>query len=135
MIMEFTGLVRNTIEPMISQLGFMLLSETPRALEYASPFVRLRFSFNQRENSLNFFLGPVSGDLILFDDDILEEGFESSGHLDQVAVEVFLQTLLSFYENEGRELMRGSDEEMQRLLDYQEERSAGYTARLREAQR
>lgn len=131
---EWSIYVQDRVEHVLTRAGFVLTGQTPVFLKYRSPILTLKFVYDPRERSNNFFLGAAENDPVLFDEDILINVFDNDDKIDQVPVEKFVGGLLSFFQNHGSRLISGDPEDLQRLFDYQEERSAAYTARLVEKQ-
>lgn len=128
MNMLFRERLKADLEPTLLKFGFQPIDRDNRFVEYCSNSLALRFVFDTREQSSNFFIGTSSDDLILFDNDILLNVYGSSVRIDQVPIENFIDGLRSFFENEGLKLMLGSGSELRRAYTYQEERSKAYTS-------
>ncbi len=117
----FTILLKEKIEPLLARKGFDLVYERDGLLDYSSPLVFMRFTFDKRENSSNAFVGISYETLVLLDDDILREVFAAVQRIEGVSISQFVDQLVGFFETSGRGLLSGNKEDLQRLLDYQED--------------
>lgn len=130
----FKERIKEQIGPIIAKFGFRITGEGAGFVKYSSTALVMEFAFDKRERSLKFFLGSSEEDLVLFDDDILSRAFGYAGRIDQVPVDQFISSLVSFFENDGKLLISGHKDQLRRLFDCQEERSEAYTASIREKQ-
>lgn len=126
---DFCSQIRGVFDTILQANGFALIREAEYRVEYGSRRLTARFAYDARERSINFFFGR-RGDDVLFDDDVLANGFGSNKKIDQLPLTDTTQNLLGFFEQEGAALIGGDPRAVDRLHEYQNERSRRYTANL-----
>lgn len=130
----FKTLIKQYIQPVLLDHGLELVQDENEMLAYSSSSFYCLFTYNEREGLPYFYAGPSASSAVLFDDDILLTIFRCNKKIDRVSTLEFVQSLASFFKNEGENIIRGQ-EDLRGLMEYQETRSVEYTARIRQSQR
>ena len=132
--MNFNQLVLEKLGSLLRKHNFDISQQWNNFLMFKSENLTLIFVHNERENSNTFFLSGDGKHSLEIGDETLKGFFKSELKLTDTPIDVFVNNLIFFFENEGKPLLAGDLILLKKLEDFQLQRSHGYTQDLKRRQ-
>ncbi|RRQ46497.1 hypothetical protein [Chryseobacterium sp. SC28] len=127
--MDFNIQIKTQLFPIFQRYGFEIVEEFKNVLRFQSSITKINIVHNPFENSNTIWVGKRGKtDMIEINNNLLILFFNSLLNLDKVSVEVFINNLVIFFENEGESLLIGN--KINDLEKFDLERSKIYTQNL-----
>jgi hypothetical protein len=105
--MNFNQIILEKLGLVFEEYNLHIFEQWNNYLNLHSDNLIIIFVHNQRENSNTFFISKNGKNSIEIDNETLKLFFNSDLKFDEVTVDVFVNNLISFFENEGKPLLNG----------------------------
>jgi hypothetical protein len=127
--MSFSEIILEKLGITFKKYNFHIVEQRDDYLKLHSDNLEISFSQNQPENSKTFSLNKSlkKTHSIEIDNETLKSFFNSDLRLSEVAFNLFINNLISFFENEGKSLLMGDLNKINELESFSLERSQIYT--------
>ena len=134
--MSFSEIILEKLGITFKRYNFNIVEQRDDYLKLHSDNLEITFSYNQLENSNTFFLNKnvEKTHSIEIDNETLKSFFNSDLRLSEVAINLFINNLILFFENEGKPLLIGDLNRINELEKFSLERSRTYTKNILEKQ-
>ncbi len=134
--MEFNQKILEKLRNVFKKYDLNIVEQRINYLRLESQYVVIVVAHNHLEKSNMLLLGGNDRKLHMpeIDNKVLSSFFNSDLKLSQVPVEIFINNLFLFFENEAQPLLRGDKNMITKLEEFDSERSRKYTQDLIEKQ-
>ena len=121
--MNFDEIIKK-IDPAFQNLGFKKVEGYRNFVRYESENVGVSFSFNDKENSFDIFIGKLGENLFELTDKVFKEVFnENFGRAEESIVE----NLINFFQGKGNAILIGDPDKLEELKKYVYKGAKKYT--------
>ena len=128
--MKFNQIVLEKLGSILRKRNFNISQQWNNFLMFNSENLAFIVGHNERENSNNFSLSGDGRHSFEIDDEMLKDFFKSELKLTSVPIDIFVNNLILFFENEGKPLLDGDMVLFKMLDEFNLQRSHRYTQDL-----
>ncbi|MBB6498133.1 hypothetical protein [Pedobacter cryoconitis] len=134
--MKFNQIILEKLGVLFQKCNLNIIEQRDNYLKLLSKYLVIIIAHNQLENSNTIWLGRNDDkmDKVEVDNKVLKLFFGSDLKLSDVSVEIFVKNLVLFFENEAQPLLRGDIDRINKLEEFDLERSQKYTQGLLDKQ-